>query len=99
MEAHWSEWLLQWKYFQNLEKLDPSELHIIMHKSIRYQADQKSDTSEHTWSLVFIVSIGYKAVSTTTPAAPPAIEPSGIGKGTSRKCSTMNDKNYIHNMA
>jgi hypothetical protein len=43
MEAHWSEWLLQWKHSQDLEKLDPSELH-----SIRYEAGQKTDTSEHT---------------------------------------------------
>jgi hypothetical protein len=51
--------------------------------------------------MVFIVSIGYKAVSTTTPAAPPAIEPSGIGKGTSHKCSTGKTKTtYIiwHNL-
>lgn len=49
-----------------------------------------------TCSRVFIVSIGYKAVSTTTPAVPPAITPSA------NKCDktkywiiSMKKKNYF----
>lgn len=44
-----------------------------------------------TCSLVFMVSMGYKAVSTTTPAVPPAITPSAPEKNSDNEKSNHMD--------
>lgn len=48
----------------------PNRTQKIIKKDIQYRS--------HACNRVFIVSIGYKAASTKTPAAPPAMTPSAM---------------------